>query len=180
MPQSPLDARFWKKVNKDGPIPSHCPELGPCWIWTASLDKSGYGQIGTWTIRKSPMRAHRVAWFLTHGYFPKEGVLHKCDNPPCVNPTHLFAGDQKANVRDAIAKGRDIICYGGERNPQSKLLENQVIEILRIGRENNQTQTAIAKQFGVSRRTVGFILSGERWPHVFKKAAPPATGRAAI
>ncbi len=79
------------------------------------------------------MRAHRVSWILTHGPIDHGmGCLHKCDNPPCVNPSHLFIGTQKDNVRDAISKNRPVISYGGERNPQAKLTEQQVLEIKKL------------------------------------------------
>ena len=153
MPQSPLEVRFWIKVNKDGPIPTHCPELGCCWIWTASLDKRGYGQFGSRAIRVSPLRAHRVAWLLSIGPIP-EGmcILHRCDNPACVNPSHLFPGDQKANVQDAMAKGRPVINYPGERNPMAKLTNSQVFEILSLGRCGQLSREKIAQRFGVCRR----------------------------
>lgn len=176
--RTPLDIRFWKKINKDGPIPAHRPELGNCWIWTASIDKRGYGQFGAHEWRKSPMRAHRVAWILTRGQIdPGLNLLHKCDTPACCRPSHCWPGTQKENVHDAISKNRPVITYGGERNPQAKLTEAQVLEIMAIGKNTGRSQTDIATQFGVSRRTIGFILSGQRWPHLRGVGAgPPATG----
>jgi hypothetical protein len=91
---------FWAKVDKNGGVPAHLPDLRECWLWTASLFVGGYGRFGA-------QRAHRVSWELHHGEVP-EGlfVLHRCDNPRCVNPGHLFLGTQTDNMRDMWAKRR--------------------------------------------------------------------------
>lgn len=96
--------RFWAKVNKDGPIPAHVPELGPCWVWTAALHRRGYGWF---RFNGTPTLAHRVSWELTNGPIP-DGlqVLHKCDNKPCERPDHFFLGTDADNMADKTAKGR--------------------------------------------------------------------------
>jgi hypothetical protein len=106
-PRRPLEERFWEKVNKNGPIIR--PELGPCWLWTGSLNESGYGQIFVqWPER--PRGAHRISWEIHFGPIPEgQHVLHHCDNPPCVRDSHLFLGDQGDNNRDALKKGRAFI-----------------------------------------------------------------------
>lgn len=112
MPQQytriPIADRFWPKVNKDGPVPAHRPELGPCWLWTAGRTQEGYGHFrisrdGRW-IKTT---AHRVAFELTYGPLD-EGLFacHHCDTPPCVRPDHLFVGPPGDNSRDAARKGR--------------------------------------------------------------------------
>lgn len=96
--------RFWPRVNKNGPIPSRCPELGPCHLWTGTCDRDGYGQFMRGRKRT---RAHRFAWELAHGPVPLgKLVCHHCDNPPCVNEVHLFLGTHKDNGRDRGTKGR--------------------------------------------------------------------------
>jgi hypothetical protein len=114
----PVGERFWSKVNKNGPIPAHRPKLGRCWVWTGSLNDSGRGQVRfDGGITKL---AHRVAWFLTHGSFPKHQACHKCDNPPCVRPSHLFDGTQKENLDDMVTKGRSVNQNTGKTHcPQS-------------------------------------------------------------
>ncbi len=91
--------RFWNHVNKEGPIPIHRPDLGPCWIWTAATDKDGYGVIDEW-------RTHRLSYWMAFGIIPEGHLIcHHCDNPGCIRPTHLFPGTQKQNIQDAVAKG---------------------------------------------------------------------------
>jgi hypothetical protein len=89
---------FWKKVDKSG----------DCWIWTANRLPKGYGLFGRqyWDEMHTQL-AHRWAWFLTHGDLPHDLlVCHRCDNPPCVRPEHLFLGTSKDNNRDRAGKWR--------------------------------------------------------------------------
>lgn len=95
--------RFWEKVDKNGPVPAHRPELGPCWVWTAGRSH-GYGLI--YVDRSGKTRAHRVSFFLKHGRWPQPCGLHRCDNRLCVRPSHIFEGTKADNVRDMDAKGR--------------------------------------------------------------------------
>lgn len=90
-------ARFWAKVAID-------PDDGACWVWTACLDPDGYGRF---RLAGKKWLAHRIAWTLAFGRI-QDGLLicHKCDNPRCVNHTHLFLGTVADNVRDRVAKGR--------------------------------------------------------------------------
>lgn len=107
-------ARFWAKVNRNGPVPSHRPELGPCWLWTGSINH-GYGRISLGPQGAVyEFRAHRVSWELHYGPIP-DGlfVCHHCDTSACVRPSHLFVGDQAANAADMVAKGRSLT---GDRN----------------------------------------------------------------
>jgi hypothetical protein len=75
------EARFWAKVNKDGPVPAHRSELGPCWLWTAGTN-GRYGLFRLWTDMRAP--AHRVAWFLEYGDWPSETIDHLCLVRLCV------------------------------------------------------------------------------------------------
>lgn len=95
--------RFWANVDTDGPTPAHCPELGPCHIWTGCTNEHGYGKFG---LLGKVERAHRVAFFLAHGRWPEPCALHRCDTPACVRLAHLFEGTKADNSRDMTAKGR--------------------------------------------------------------------------
>jgi len=93
----PLEVRFWARVDRGGP--------DDCWPWTATMLASGYGWVHAPEVGEE--RAHRVAWVLTIGPIPEGQVAcHRCDNPPCCNPGHLFLGTQAANVADRDEKGR--------------------------------------------------------------------------
>lgn len=93
-----LDERLWAKVDKNGPIPAHRPELGPCWIWTGADNGHGYGVIGT-GIGKQVAATHRVAYQLLMGPIPVGLQLdHLCRVPRCCNPAHLEAVTQPENL----------------------------------------------------------------------------------
>jgi len=90
-------SRFWAKVNKDGPVPAARPELGPCWLWTATKSV-GYGNFN---IGGKIIKAHRVAWEIENGPIP-DGIQvdHRCLNRPCVRPSHLRAATHKQNAEN--------------------------------------------------------------------------------
>jgi len=95
--------RFWSKVDKNGPVPAHCPELGPCWMWTAAKSEKGYGRF--WFAGGLRL-AHRVAFFLEESRWPVPDGMHCCDNPACVRRSHLKEGTHADNNADKAAKGR--------------------------------------------------------------------------
>jgi len=108
--------RFWTKVDKTHP--------SGCWVWTGSLVR-GYGQIaGMVNGKRRPVPAHRVAWELTNGPIP-DGLhaCHKCDNPPCCNPAHLFLGTPQENLDDARQKGRLIDGLGARKLSDAAYLD---------------------------------------------------------
>lgn len=171
--------RFWSKVDKNGPVPAHCPELGPCWVWTAArYDRFGYGSFSRGTRKDGSVVAHRAAWELTNGAIPGQLlVLHKCDVPACVNPSHLFLGTHPDNNRDASAKGRSATgarngarlhperLARGEHNGSAKLADLDVLEIRRLA-EHGNSQRSIGRKFGISHIHVGRIVSRRVWRHL--------------
>lgn len=152
------EQRFWLGVNKNGPIPEHCPELGPCWNWKSPVLR-GYG-VFTTDARKQ-VRAHRAAWQFAYGALDVGlRVLHKCDNRQCVCESHLFVGTDLDNVRDMVAKERQA---RGERI--SAVLREEQVRLIRSA--NGLSQGELARRFGVNRATIKNVLSGRSWKHVF-------------
>lgn len=137
MGNSTLETRFWSKVKPAGP--------DECWEWTGARDGSGYGNA--W-YRGNATGAHRVSWILAHGGIP-EGmcVLHRCDNPPCVNPAHLFLGTHRDNARDREAKGRRTAPrILGERNGVAKVPDDIVRDVVRRWRAGGVSQASLAAE----------------------------------
>ena len=160
----PLAERFWEKVDKNGPVPAHVPELGPCWIWTGHVTDDGYGQmqIGSRSDdSRRKERAHRVAWYLAHGRWPSPCGLHKCDNRKCVREGHLFEGTNAANVSDRNSKQRQ---SRGEGRPGVKLTDVRARELMRRKAEGATTRE-LAEEFGISKSQVSTI-GRKSWLHV--------------
>ncbi len=146
-----LEERFWEKVNK----------TEGCWLWTACVSGSGYGQI---RLEGKMRQASGVSWMLEHGSMPDLYVCHHCDNPLCVRPDHLFLGTQKDNAQDMIMKGRKA-SQSGRLNSQSMLDEADVVTIrwkLSIG----MTRLQIASEYGIAVSTVTGINTRRQWSHV--------------
>lgn len=146
--------RFWDKVDvRPG---EHC------WEWTACRHDFGYGKFGV--SAGNIVGAHRYSWELEHG--PIENglhVLHRCDNPPCVNPAHLFLGTMAANIADMNAKGRQSGGSSpGETNPFARLTLDEVKKI-RLLVARGVKQAAVAKEFSVSKPTVSGIVLWRSW-----------------
>ena len=140
---------------------SHVDKTAECWTWTGYIDQTGYGSI-SW--KGKPVQAHRLAWFLTYGDIPNGlFVLHKCDNPKCANPNHLFLGTNADNQRDKVNKGRQA---RGETMHTAKLKTQDVILIRKQYHEDRRTQTQIAKDFGMCQSTIERIVNGKYWRHI--------------
>lgn len=134
---------------------------GECWVWTGTKDPNGYGRLN---VANKPILAHRISWALNFGEItPDQHVLHRCDNPQCVRPDHLFLGDQAANNADMRAKGRFHPGVSqGEKHGCAKLSEEQVREI----RASSGPPQHTAERFGISRRTVRDIRAMRVWRHL--------------
>lgn len=119
--------------------------------------QDGYGLL---KIAGKKHYAHRVAYELTHGPIPAGlMVCHRCDNPPCVNPDHLFLATQKGNIQDAVAKDRTA---HGRRNGRAKLTESDARFIVAF-RKRGATLEYLAHGFDVHPRTIGDLLRGKNW-----------------
>jgi hypothetical protein len=131
-----------------------------CWPFQGARNSKGYGQI---RIGGRMVPAHRAAYEAATGAAPGElHVLHRCDNPPCCNPAHLFLGTAGDNVRDCAAKGRN---RRGASHPGAKLTESQVAEIRRRSEAGEQGKT-IAQIYDVTPQMVSMIIRRRNWTHV--------------
>lgn len=151
----PEIVRFWYKVDKNGPIhPIH----GQCWVWKGGGKPGGYGMF----LKTS---SHRYSYKI-HYEDPKNlDVLHKCDNPRCVNPDHLFLGTQKDNMIDMKNKQRN---HRGQDRDGAILTDIEVREIKStyIYGSRLRGTTALARKYKVSPATIYDIVSGKKWTHI--------------
>lgn len=155
-----LADRYWPRVRQsDG-----------CWEWTGKKTGDGYG---CFIFHEKQVAAHRVSWEIHFGPIP-DGllVLHRCDNPPCSRPDHLFLGTNSDNARDREAKGRGYKGPGGtlphkqgSAHGRSKLTEDQVVTIRSL-RKSGATYAQLAKMFGVGGQTIQKAATGLTWRHV--------------
>lgn len=151
-------ARFLAKVPVGDP--------DACWLWTASVDKDGYGQFG---IRAGLMlKAHQCSfeWIGKRQIVNALSVLHSCDTPPCCNPAHLYLGTHRRNMQDVVARRRQ----QGERNGNAHLTEARAVSIFAL-REQGLTLDQIGARVGVGPVEVFRILRGERWGHLLPVGA---------
>lgn len=144
---------FWSKVNKS--------ECGQCWEWTGTCSR----KYGVFNIRSRVLQAHRTAYRLSKGEIP-DGlqVLHKCDNPPCCNPSHLFLGTFKDNMDDKCAKNRQM-GPRGELCALAKLTAADVSQIREVW-ANGGTIKGIARERKMSPSAIGQIVRRETWKHI--------------
>jgi hypothetical protein len=163
-----VEERFWKLVDKSG----------DCWTWKASLTTHGYGQFVL--PYHHHIGAHRFAYELENGPVPAGLVVcHRCDNPPCVNPAHLWVGTQGDNLRDMHGKGRGNTDSWplaveasrtadrphGEKHHNAHMTAEK-IRALRKMRQDGATYDAIALEFGIGKSLVAQIITRKTWKHV--------------
>ena len=165
--------RFWSKVKK----------TAACWEWVGCRNKTGYGLF---RLEGRSRLAHRVSWLLNGGLIPgRLFVCHRCDNPACVRPSHLFLGSQSDNMGDAKRKGRmasgekssmrlhpDRIARG-VRRWNAKLTDKSVLEI-RQAAGSGVAFKKLASRFHVHQSQISRIVAGKRWKHVGGAASQSA------
>lgn len=155
MKKQTLEERFWPKVIK-------LFGMNSCFEWVAAKDRAGYGSIG---LNGKVISAHRASWIIHNGPIPNGGwVLHKCDNPSCVRPSHLFIGNHKSNMKDKVSKSRQHH-PSGSKNGRTKLADMDVIQI-RIDHSNGKSTTEIAKEKGIHRHSAWMIVTNKSWKHI--------------
>lgn len=133
---------------------------GECWEWAGSRYPNNYGRVWS-TPQKRHLRTHRVSFEIAFGT-PRLHVLHRCDNPPCGRPDHLFEGTDKDNSLDALSKGRLVLPapMRGESNPRAKFSDDLVSEV-RDRYRMGETQSALAKELGVHQTTISLWVNGK-------------------
>ena len=145
-----VELNFWRWVDMSG----------DCWLWTRGRTTAGYGSVHVVDKRQY---AHRLAYEFVKGPIPEGmSVCHSCDNPPCVNPDHLFLGSHTENIQDSAKKGR---MHPGEKHGLSKLNADQVLEIRRLCTEGFSPYN-VARMFGVSRSNIQHIVRRSTWKHL--------------
>jgi len=174
---------FWSRIKRGN--------AKECWPWTGKKIK-GYGYL---ILDGSGYYAHRVSWLLFSGEDPaKQCVLHKCDNPPCTNPNHLYVGSHGDNMRDMFRRGRANRASGdrngsrvhlekvprgegwkkfhahedrrGEGNSCSKLSESDVLNIRYLAVKEQLSQLELGRLFNVSPSTIARIIQRRGWAHI--------------
>lgn len=159
--------RFWSRVKVD-----QSPNPNVCWEWDGPTDP--YGKL--W-IKTDNIGAHRISYFLHYDQDPEElSVLHKCDNPKCVNPAHLFLGTMQDNTQDMVTKDRhykkNFTDFWDknkdkrpkwEENPAAELTNEQVIEIKKKWNLGGVTQRELATQYDTTQVTISFIINEKQW-----------------
>lgn len=157
--RAPLAERFWQYVEK----------TEACWLWTGATTFGGYGVIQRGGRQDGLVRAHRLSLEISTGRAVPGNlsVCHRCDNPPCVNPAHLFIDTPKANARDKQMKGR---ARGGpprgSRHPKAKLTEEGVRAIRDAYSKGLTSFQALSEEYSVSKKTILNVVHRRIWTHV--------------
>ena len=176
-----IEERFWERVDVRG--------QDECWLWKGAI---GYGRLAVGTRN---LLAHRISYELATGINPGElDVLHRCDNPPCVNPAHLFLGTDLDNKHDSMQKGRARVAsgkshgshthpervargdrHGAHTHPESVArgedhgfakLSDESVKTIRSLSDSGISNAELAREYGVSQATISLVVRRLRWTHV--------------
>lgn len=141
-----------------------CDEGGGCWSWLGGKNRQGYGKF---SVGGSTKMAHRVSYEIYYKKIP-EGMMvcHKCDNPECTNPEHLFLGNAAENMRDKIQKGRHKGAAKGQQHHNSRLKESDVKEIRQTYAAGKASQYELAQRFCVTQSQISAIVNKRKWGHL--------------
>ena len=152
--QIPAVLRFWSKVKK----------TSRCWLWTGAKRGRGYGVLRRGSADEGFVDSHRFSYEIHFGPVPEDmWVLHHCDNPSCIRPSHIYAGTPKQNNQDMVFRGRSI---RGESHANSRLTFNQVKIIRSEYIPHKIFMETFAKRFRVSVSTIQRVISKESWNHI--------------
>lgn len=146
--------RFWEKVEIVG--------VDDCWEWQGHKNPRGYGHF---SIKHQMVKAHRYSWTIQNGEIPAGMVIcHRCDNPPCVNPNHLFMATQEDNVHDMENKGRRVtVVKHGEESTNAKLNKALVIEMRQKYETGKYSFRELGIIYGIHKSTAHSIVKGDRY-----------------
>jgi hypothetical protein len=160
---SPLCYRAYHRENKT--FNAHyffrrIHKTDTCWLWTGHLNAKGYGVIA---YKGKSFLAHRLSWILEHGDIDKgQFACHRCDNPACVNPAHLFLSDQKGNMADMVAKGRSPKMKG-TMNGRAKLTPEKAAKLRARYAAGGIGLRRLAADFGISLTQTSRVVKGSHW-----------------
>jgi hypothetical protein len=135
-----------------------------CWPWTGYRNRGGYGRV----YADARMQyAHRLAWEQANGPIPAGlDICHTCDNPPCCNPSHLWAGTARENLRDAAAKGRLTAVFRTGEAATFHKLTWEAVRLIRARHAAGESERPLAREYGVSQPAIHYIVTGQTWPDV--------------
>ena len=149
-----LEDKFWGFVDKKGP--------DDCWEWNGNILSQGYGRMYHHSTNEP--KAHRLSYMINVGEIPKGALIrHSCNNPKCVNPNHLSIGTNQDNSDDMKNTNRSLT---GEKHPQSKLTNKDIIEIRNMFFKSKCKITTLAYKYGVSDAAIHSIVTGNSWKHI--------------